>query len=160
MASSLRLPAGSFTLTARSGSVVFKSYATVSQQCRSFSQSSQRWAYRSQNFSPPSIKSPSIKAQSMEALQGQGQLPNDIGLLPGTFVRPLWRNMPSIFENPRDRWMMEWTSVKSFFQNYLRWATLIQSGHVRLVRPWGHLTGEGGGEAQEAGNNYGWKICG
>lgn len=53
-------------------------------------------------------------------------LPNDIGLLPGTFVRPVWRDLPSIFKNPRERWMMEWTSIKSLFQNYVRCVILAQ----------------------------------
>lgn len=47
----------------------------------------------------------------------QTELPNDIGFMPGTFVRPLWRHMPSIFEKPRERLQMEWAWLKSRFQD-------------------------------------------
>lgn len=47
-------------------------------------------------------------------------LPNDIGILPGTFVRPLWRDMPSIFTAPRDRWHMEYTWLKCWLSNFAR----------------------------------------
>lgn len=62
-----------------------------------------------------------MKSRSKEALSGQ--LPNDLGVLPGTFVRPLWRDLPSIFQSPRDRWQMEWTWLKSMVQNFMRWVT-------------------------------------
>lgn len=122
MALSLRLPARNFAVSTRPATVIAPPYAPTSQQFRSFSQVPQRWAYRSQNFTPRTVSAPSMKTRAKEALQGN--LPNDIGLLPGTFVRPLWRDMPSLFEYPRDRWMMEWTSMKSFFQNYVRWVTV------------------------------------
>jgi protein MBA1 len=59
-----------------------------------------------------------MKVRSKDLLAGQ--LPNDIGLLPGTFVRPLWRDMPSVFDKPRDRLQMEWTWIKAWFQNFMR----------------------------------------
>ncbi|KAI1910776.1 hypothetical protein LOZ53_001677 [Ophidiomyces ophidiicola] len=46
-------------------------------------------------------------------------IPNDIGLLPGTFIRPLWKNMPSIFKDPKMRLRMEWTSLKMKFTNFI-----------------------------------------
>lgn len=122
MASSLRLPAGSFNSNVRLSTVVAQSFAPISHQCRSFSHAPQRWAYRSQNFTPPSMTQPSMKSRTREMLQGH--LPNDIGLLPGTYVRPLWRDMPSIFGNPRDRWQMEYTWLKSALQNFMRWVSL------------------------------------
>ncbi|KAJ5116398.1 hypothetical protein N7456_000746 [Penicillium angulare] len=69
------------------------------------------------NFSPKNSSGPSMKARSREALNGQ--LPNDIGLLPGTFVRPLWRDLPSVFQSPRERWQVEWAWIRSSFQNLM-----------------------------------------
>ncbi|KAJ5999123.1 hypothetical protein N7451_006933 [Penicillium sp. IBT 35674x] len=117
MASSLRLPAGSFASSARPNFLVTQTFAPASLQYRSFSQASQRWAYKSNNFSAKNVTGPSMKARSKEALSGQ--LPNDLGVLPGTFVRPLWRDLPSIFQSPRDRWQMEWTWLKSAVQNFM-----------------------------------------
>jgi protein MBA1 len=70
------------------------------------------------NFRPPSQVQPSFKTRT----QGMklADLPNDIGVLPGTFVRPLWRDMPSIFTAPRDRWHMEYTWLKSWLSNFAR----------------------------------------
>ncbi|KAJ5336923.1 uncharacterized protein N7506_004945 [Penicillium brevicompactum] len=88
-----------------------------SVQSRSFSQSSQQWAGgRAVNFRPPSVAQPSFKTRTKD--MKPSDLPNDIGLLPGTFVRPLWRDMPSIFQQPRERLHMEWTWMKSVFSNY------------------------------------------
>jgi hypothetical protein len=39
------------------------------------------------------------------------QFPTDVGLLPGTFIRPTGVNLPSIFSSPKDRLTLE-----------LRWA--------------------------------------
>ncbi|KAJ5816791.1 hypothetical protein N7447_009024 [Penicillium robsamsonii] len=107
MASTIRLPAGTSARIVPSGSFV---------QCRAFSETSQQWRGRQMNFRPPSQAQPSFKTRS----QGMklADLPNDIGILPGTFVRPLWRNMPSIFTAPRDRWHMEWTWIKAWLSNY------------------------------------------
>ncbi|KKK24901.1 hypothetical protein ARAM_000136 [Aspergillus rambellii] len=49
----------------------------------------------------------------------RAELPQDIGLLPGTFIRPLWRDMPSIFQQPAERLKLEWLWVKTGFQNFL-----------------------------------------
>jgi len=121
MASSLRLPAGSIFPSTRPTSLIVQAFASGSQQqqCRSFSAASQRWAYRTQNFKPSSVSQPSMKSRAKDVMMHQ--LPNDIGLLPGTFVRPMWRDLPSIFQEPRDRLRMEWTWMKSVFQGYARW---------------------------------------
>lgn len=120
MASSLRLPAGSIVPKARPASLIAQSFASGSQQqqCRAFSAAAQRWAYRTQNFKPASPAQPSMKSRAKDVMKHQ--LPNDIGLLPGTFVKPMWRDLPSIFQEPRDRLRMEWTWLKSVFQNYAR----------------------------------------
>ncbi|KAE8328388.1 hypothetical protein BDV39DRAFT_192005 [Aspergillus sergii] len=100
----------------RSNNALFQLYSC---QCRFFSQSSQRSAMRGipENIA---IKQP---AQPSMATRGMGlsrsELPQDIGLLPGTYVRPLWRDMPSIFQQPQERLQLEWLWLKSGFQNFL-----------------------------------------
>lgn len=124
MASSLRLPVGSLTFSARPSTMIPQPYAPI-PHIRSFSQVPQRWAaIRSQNFNAPSITQPSMKSRAKDAMQGQA-MPNDIGLLPGTFVRPLWRDMPSIFTNPKDVWYLQWTWIKNVFSNFARFVVLF-----------------------------------
>lgn len=113
MASTLRMPVGTSARIVPSGSFV---------QCRAFSETSQQWRGRQMNFRPPSQVQPSFKTRTKG--MKLGDLPNDIGILPGTFVRPLWRDMPSVFKAPRDRWHMEWTWLKAWLSN-----------HARLVLP-------------------------
>ncbi|TQB69186.1 hypothetical protein MPDQ_002194 [Monascus purpureus] len=60
---------------------------------------------------------PTMKTRSKDI--SRSDLPQDLGLLPGTFIRPLWRDMPSIFQQPRERLAIEWLSVKVAFQNFL-----------------------------------------
>ncbi|KAJ5965903.1 hypothetical protein N7481_012617 [Penicillium waksmanii] len=117
MASSLRSPAGKTLSITQSALNNARPYTPGAPQCRSFSQASQRWAFKTQNFSPRTTSQPSMKVRSKDLLANQ--LPNDIGLLPGTFVRPLWRDMPSVFDKPRDRLQMEWTWIKAWFQNVM-----------------------------------------
>jgi protein MBA1 len=127
MASSLRLPAGSFASSARSSIMIPQPSAS---HIRSFSQVPQRWAaIRSQNFNAPSMTQPSMKTRTKEAMRGQA-MPNDIGLLPGTFVRPLWRDMPSVFKEPKNALRMQWTWMKSVFQNFARCVVTL-----RLLSP-------------------------
>ncbi|KAJ5613561.1 hypothetical protein N7528_007215 [Penicillium herquei] len=116
MAFSLRLPASRL---ARSTNCTFlpTSKFTELRQSRFFSQSSQQCAYKNMNFSPKNLAGPSLNARRKDTQLSM--LPNDIGLLPGTFVRPLWRNLPSVFQNPRDRWQVEWAWVRSLFQNLM-----------------------------------------
>lgn len=44
--------------------------------------------------------------QRQQALR-EGQIPNDMGLLPDTFIMPRGKNRPSWFGNFKDRWLME-----------------------------------------------------
>ncbi|WEW57514.1 hypothetical protein PRK78_002981 [Emydomyces testavorans] len=46
-------------------------------------------------------------------------IPDDVGLLPGTFIRPVWKNMPSIFKDPKLRLRMEWMSLKMKVMNFI-----------------------------------------
>ena len=94
----------------------------LSCQCRSFS-SAQRKAAHAQARGAPSNRmassppQPSMKTRSKGI--SRGNLPQDFGVLPGTFIRPLWRDMPSIFKQPRERLFMEWLSLKVSFQNFV-----------------------------------------
>lgn len=69
---------------------------------------------------PP--EGPSTRSRTREL--PRESLPQDLGLLPGTFIRPLWRDMPSIFHQPRERLRMEWLSWKSWAQNLTRYVQL------------------------------------
>lgn len=124
MASSLRLPAGSLLSVARPGfhpaNSAPASIAAKSCQCRSFSQTpiTQRgMPGMPQNVSIRQPPQPSMKTKGRE--MSKADLPQDLGLLPGTFVRPLWRDLPSIFQLPRERLQMEWLWLKSWAQNFI-----------------------------------------
>ncbi|KAJ5124745.1 uncharacterized protein N7515_008570 [Penicillium bovifimosum] len=117
MASTLRLPAGTSARIVPSGTFVSPLSVAGLSHCRTFAQTSQQLAgARAMNFRPPSQAQPSFKTKTKG--MKPNEFPNDIGLMPGTFIRPLWRDMPSIFLAPRDRWHMEWTWLKSWFGNY------------------------------------------
>lgn len=47
-------------------------------------------------------------------------LPDDFGLLPGTFVRPLEKNLPSLFNDFKQRWLMEKTWLKNWGMGVMR----------------------------------------
>ncbi|KAL2009180.1 hypothetical protein VTN00DRAFT_7374 [Thermoascus crustaceus] len=116
MASSLR-SSGLFFSAARSSKPVSPS-AAAHGQCRSFSKAPELKARGiSQNVSLKPPAQPSAKVRIRTSLWSS--LPQDIGLLPGTFIRPLWRDMPSLFEQPRQRLHMEWLWLKTGFQNFL-----------------------------------------
>ncbi|KAI5287694.1 hypothetical protein KEM54_005812 [Ascosphaera aggregata] len=38
---------------------------------------------------------------------------DDLCLLPGTFIRPVWSNLPSFFKDPKGRMKMEWQWLRS-----------------------------------------------
>ncbi|KAL1959610.1 hypothetical protein VTO42DRAFT_1645 [Malbranchea cinnamomea] len=92
--------------------------------CRQFSQTSgrsARIAMAQQVVKPKVPATMSLKNRMKDALNSAARdlLPDDIGLLPGTFVRPLNKNMPSIFKEPRKRLRMEWTWLKNRFQDFV-----------------------------------------
>ncbi|KKA18506.1 hypothetical protein T310_7543 [Rasamsonia emersonii CBS 393.64] len=96
----------------------FISLAAPSCQCRPFSQSlapRAKGIAQTVTMRPP--ESPSTRSRTRDI--PRESLPQDIGLLPGTFIRPLWRDMPSIFHQPRERLRMEWLSLKMWAQNLM-----------------------------------------
>lgn len=95
-------------------------YASIPafRQCRPFSHSVQRsGGYVPNDVSVKQPAQPSMRTRGNEL--SRADLPQDIGLLPGTFIRPLWRDMPSIFSQPSERLRMEWLWLKMGFQNFL-----------------------------------------
>ncbi|RAL10551.1 uncharacterized protein BO97DRAFT_372271 [Aspergillus homomorphus CBS 101889] len=90
----------------------------ASCQSRSFSQSSQRSMGRLPKTivaRPPPQPSTRTKTRGM----ARTELPQDFGILPGTYIRPLWKDMPSIFKQPQERLRLEWLWMKTGFQNFL-----------------------------------------
>ncbi|KAL4922186.1 hypothetical protein BDW62DRAFT_173146 [Aspergillus aurantiobrunneus] len=100
--------------------LILPHFTFTSSQCRQFSLSSRQSAL--QRGLPQTL---SVKQPSQPSMKSRGQtlsrseLPQDIGLLPGTFIRPLWRDSPSIFQQPKERLHFEWLWLKSWFQNFM-----------------------------------------
>ncbi len=92
--------------------------------CRPFSHNPERSAA----IGTPQLIRPKAPAQmSMRNVvkasvsgANRDMMPDDIGILPGTFIRPVWKNMPSIFWHPKQRLQMEWLSLKMRVQNFIR----------------------------------------
>jgi protein MBA1 len=61
-----------------------------------------------------------VLKDAMSGAGGRDMIPDDLGLMPGTFIRPLWKNMPSIFRDPKQRLQMEWLSLKTRVENFIR----------------------------------------
>ena len=93
---------------------------------RTFSNSSSHGAgVRSSNsFQPkqPQMKQPAQKSFAVikqEQKEMIDKMPNDVGLIPGTFIMPTSGKLPSLFEAPSARWRVEkhraWTRIKDTF---------------------------------------------
>ncbi|KAF2867175.1 hypothetical protein BDV95DRAFT_582723 [Massariosphaeria phaeospora] len=57
-------------------------------------------------------------------------IPDDLGILQGSFIRASWRKLPSVFS--RARWQYEWKYLKSYFTMYL---SLFRYRKLRDSRP-------------------------
>lgn len=125
----MRIPAGSLFSVARPEHSLprlipsrpsFTVNAAASCQCRPFSSAQLMAASPRARGVPTKLAMPQMSQPSMRT-RSKGltrhQMPQDLGLLPGTFIRPLWRDLPSIFQQPRERLQFEWLWVKSTFQN-------------------------------------------
>jgi protein MBA1 len=96
----------------------------LQQQQRWFSQSLAPQAKGVEEFMP--VKRPLEKSLKMRAKElSIDSMPTDLGLLPGTFIRPEGKNMPSIFREPRDRLRMEWVGLKQWFQNVAGYVSFL-----------------------------------
>ncbi|KAF3482322.1 uncharacterized protein GIQ15_05081 [Arthroderma uncinatum] len=108
------------TLPSSTRSVVFQWASKCSS--RQFSQSSCRAVVKAPLVMKPKVPAQmSSKTRMDETMRGiaRNMVPDDLGLLPGTFVRPVWKNLPSIFLEPKMRWRMEWMYWKSKVQNFV-----------------------------------------
>jgi len=57
---------------------------------------------------------------SLQRMMKEGSnIPNDMGLLPGTFVTPTLTNRPSLLSTPRARLKLEWARVKTHVMDYI-----------------------------------------
>ncbi|KAE8151926.1 hypothetical protein BDV25DRAFT_128415 [Aspergillus avenaceus] len=113
MASSLSK--GSLFSPVRSQNPIYQLYSC---QCRLFSHSSQRNALRGapENIAVKQPPQPSMKTRGKT--MSRHDLPQDLGVLPGTFIKPRWRELPSIFQFPRERLQFEWLWIKTGFMNF------------------------------------------
>ncbi|EEQ35265.1 hypothetical protein McanMca71_004863 [Microsporum canis] len=108
------------TVSSASRSVVFQWPSKCSY--RPFSQSSSRAAMTAPKVMMPKAPAQmSMKTRLNDTMSGinRDMIPDDIGLLPGTFIRPVWKNLPSVFQDPKMRWRMEWMHWKSKVMNFV-----------------------------------------
>ncbi|KAK2795648.1 hypothetical protein FQN50_009685, partial [Emmonsiellopsis sp. PD_5] len=88
---------------------------------RPFSQTARRDAGAKVMAAAPksrSVLSNKNQIKQATAASNPDMIPDDMGILPGTFIRPLWKNRPSIFKEPGRRLHMEWVNIKMKFQNF------------------------------------------
>ncbi|KAE9989103.1 hypothetical protein EG328_000034 [Venturia inaequalis] len=57
--------------------------------------------------------------QSMRSQKDASKIPDDMGLLPDTFIMPTGKNLPSIFSEPKFRLQLAWKRTKRRFQDLL-----------------------------------------
>jgi mitochondrial protein MBA1 len=89
-------------------------------QCRSFSQTHVARAKGvPQRIPMKQSAQPSLRTLQRKQLATDISKFPDLGVLQGTFIRPLWRDMPSIFQKPRERLQMEWLWLKSTFMHFV-----------------------------------------
>ncbi|KAK2753740.1 hypothetical protein FQN55_000103 [Onygenales sp. PD_40] len=88
---------------------------------RPFSQTARRGAVGKVMQGQPksrSVLSNKNQLKKATASSSAETIADDMGILPGTFIRPLWRNRPSIFKEPKRRLQMEWLNIKMKIQNF------------------------------------------
>lgn len=74
---------------------------------------------------PPQM---SMRTRFKEAINNNlDALPDDVGLLPDTFVRPVWKNRPSILKDFKSRMRMEWLSLKLAFTNFIGYVLFFET---------------------------------
>lgn len=61
--------------------------------------------------SQPSLAS--SRQQQLQQAMRSGNIPDEMGLLPQTFIMPRMKNRPSWFSNFSDRKKMEWTRLRT-----------------------------------------------
>ncbi|OXV08108.1 hypothetical protein Egran_04129 [Elaphomyces granulatus] len=103
-------------------------------QCRSFSQThAARARGVPQKIPMKQSAQPSLRTLQRKQLATDISKFPDLGVLQGTFIRPLWRDMPSIFQKPRERLQMEWLWLKSTFMHFVE--LLLYCKHYNTKLP-------------------------
>ncbi|KAI9824376.1 MAG: hypothetical protein M1819_000882 [Sarea resinae] len=109
-------------LCARRGAVAFFQFPAPSSICiRSFSTSPRVFAAVRGDTQLPQQRQPaerSFKIAMKEMERDASQLPNDLGLLPDTFVPPTGQNRIDFINNPKYLPTLVWLRVKNLWQNY------------------------------------------
>ncbi|KAL3472650.1 hypothetical protein BJX99DRAFT_235087 [Aspergillus californicus] len=115
------LPKGPLSAVSRPHSGVLSLYCALApRQCRQFSLSPRCSGLQvgmGHTVSARQPAQPSMKSRGKNL--ARSELPQDIGLLPGTFIKPSGKDLPSIFQQPKERLRFEWLWLKSWFQNFL-----------------------------------------
>jgi len=98
------------------------------------------------SFQPqqPGIKQPSQKSfevMKKEQMQNIEQMPNDVGLIPGTFIMPTGSRLPSLTQSFGLRFQLEkyrlWLRVKEVFGYVLCSLSLLSCFHASVLLSWG-----------------------
>ena len=66
---------------------------------------------------PPSHVSPSPQALHREAFNDTANLPDDLGLISGTFIRVPWNKLPPV-KSAGEWWKYEWKNLREKFMNH------------------------------------------
>ncbi|GAB7362852.1 hypothetical protein MBLNU230_g3155t1 [Neophaeotheca triangularis] len=87
-------------------------------RCRTFASTTQRQSAQTKRPQMKQRSQPSMalaEKQQREAMMKTEGLPDDLGILPGTFIMPPWSERPGMFQNPRGRWKLEKARAKARF---------------------------------------------
>lgn len=79
---------------------------------------------------PPVQAQPALRSKVKDMLKGDDA--HDFGLLPGTFIKPLGKDMPSPIEQPRERLRMEWLWIKRSVENFFGYVAFFFFGLAEL----------------------------
>jgi hypothetical protein len=87
------------------------------QQCRNATSMVRR--ARPTQKQPPQPSSRILQQNMQQKLMDSGEIPDDVGILPGTFIMPVGKNRPSWISNRKDRWKLErmrlWTRMSELW---------------------------------------------
>lgn len=83
------------------------------------------------------VKRPAERSMKSRAKEmSLDSMPTDLGLLPGTFIKPEGKNMPSFFREPKDRLRMEWVWLKNWAQNVAGYLSPLFCLFLAILTDW------------------------
>lgn len=98
------------------------------RHARSFTTSKPACAVTAQSQMPKSIVKQMPAQQGMRSRMknlSRNEIPNDLGLMPQTLIRPPRQALPKLFSADwKQRLQFEWTWTRTRFQNFFTYATL------------------------------------